>query len=88
MSSTPVKPCATIEAEVTPLRAGMPPKSNDFSMCSASRIQHDTPEACCAVYDSRWRAWRWSNLHSAPAAAAAPNIGPKLCVEWPSSRNS
>ena len=41
---------------MTPLRAGMPPKSKAFSMCSVSRCQLHTPEVCCAVYDSRCRA--------------------------------
>ena len=52
-SSTPVKPCATMRAAATPFLAGMPPKSNAFSMCSSSRIQHEMPEACCAVYERR-----------------------------------
>ena len=38
-SSTPVKPAAAMVAAATPLRAGMPPKSNAFSMWSGSRIQ-------------------------------------------------
>ena len=74
-------------AAATPLRAGMPPKSKAFSTCSPSRIQHEIPDACCAVNESKWRTLRSGKLASAPAAAAAPNIGPKLCVEWPSSRN-
>ena len=66
----------------------MPPKSNAFSMCSSSRIQHETPEHCCAAYDSSQRARSALTPASAPAAAAAPNVGPKLWVEWPASRNS
>ena len=40
-------------AAVTPFRAGIPPKSNAFSMCSPSRAHEVTPDACCTVYDSR-----------------------------------
>ncbi len=36
-SSIPVMPDATIVAAVAPLRAGMPPKINAFSICSVSR---------------------------------------------------
>jgi len=32
MSSMPVQPARTSNADVTPLRAGMPPKTNAFSM--------------------------------------------------------
>ena len=42
-------------AAATPFRAGIPPKSNAFSICSPSRIQHEMPDACCAVNESRWR---------------------------------
>ena len=48
-SSTAVKPAATMVAAATPLRAPMPPKSNAFSMCSWSRDQNATPDACCTV---------------------------------------
>ena len=48
-SSTPVKPLDTMSAADTPLRAGIAPKSNDFSRWSGSRIQHDRPDACCAA---------------------------------------
>ena len=42
-------PEATKSAEVTPERAPLPPKTNDFSMCSESRAHDVMPEACWAV---------------------------------------
>ena len=45
----PVQPARTSKAEVTPLRAGMPPKTNAFSMWSLSRCHAAMPEDCCAV---------------------------------------
>jgi hypothetical protein len=36
-------------AAVTPLRAGMPAKSNAFSLCSSSRAQVAMPDACWAM---------------------------------------
>ena len=33
----------------TPLRAGKPPNTSDFSMCSVSRCHAATPDACCAA---------------------------------------
>ena len=38
-SSTPFQPARTSSAAVTPLRAGMPPNTNPFSMWSVSRPQ-------------------------------------------------
>ena len=39
----------TSNAAVTPLRAGMPANTKDFSMCSVSRVPCAEPGACCAV---------------------------------------
>ena len=69
------------------LRVGMPAKSNAFSTWSGSRIQHDRPEACCAVYDSSQR-MRWASKRASdPAAAEAPKIAPNACEECAASRN-
>jgi hypothetical protein len=43
------QPERTSSAEVTPLRAGMPAKTNAFSMWSVSPRQATMPEDCCAV---------------------------------------
>src|ERR671926_433929 len=48
MSSRPFQPDRTSSAEVTPFRAGMPAKTNAFSMWSVSRCQARMPEDCCA----------------------------------------
>ena len=52
---TPVKPMSTSTAAVTPLRAGIPAKSNAFSMWSVSRAHVGMPDVCCAVYEIRYR---------------------------------
>ena len=44
MSSTPVHPAWTTNADVTPLRAVMPPKWNAFWMWSVSRFHAPRPE--------------------------------------------
>ena len=73
-------PDRTNKADVTPLRAPIPPKTKAFSTCSESRAHEVMPDACCAVYAKQCRTPRSSSPTSAAAAAAAPNIGPMACV--------
>src|SRR5437899_9515885 len=69
-SGTPVNPDCAMMAAVTPLRAPIPEKSNAFSTCSRSRSQLQTPDTCCAAYDSAYRIPCSSSLASDAAAPA------------------
>ena len=83
-SSTPVPPACTRSAAVTPLRAGMPPKSNAFSMCSVSRCQEAMPERLL-----RGVGQQPAHLLRIEAGAAAGRRGraegagdARACCEW------